>query len=147
MSRSQSLRIKSEQAGDVAVLRCVGRIVRGKPLQLLKNAVTSLARVRVIVLDLSGVERLDCADLGMLISLQGWSRNNGIQLKLVDPSNFAREMFQRTGLTCVLHISSVGDAVDVLCESDGTTENVTKRRQLRLLPTNSTSLTERHKYF
>jgi len=83
----------------------------------------------------------------MLVSLQGWSRNKGIQLKLVDPSNFAREMFQRTGLTCVLHISSVGDAVDVLCESDGRSEYVTKRRQLRLLPSNSTSLSERHKYF
>lgn len=70
----------------------------------------------------------------MLVFLQGWSRNKGIQLKLVDPSNFAREMFQRTGLTCVLHISSVGDAVDVLCESDGRSENVTKRRQLGLLP-------------
>lgn len=146
MSRSRSLDIKSEQAGEVAFLQCAGRIVRGEPLQLLKNAVTSLLRVRVIVLDLSGVEMLDCGGLGMLVFLQGWSRNNGIQLKLVDPSNFAREVFERTGLTCVLHISSVSDAVDVLCESDGTTENVTKRRQLRLFLSNGASLSERHKY-
>lgn len=126
MSRSRSLDIRIEQAGEVAVLQCAGRIVRGKPLQLLKNAVTSLRQMRVIVLDLAAVEMLDCGGLGMLVSLQGWSRNNGIQLKLVDPSNFARKMFQQTGLTCVLHISSVGDAVDVLCESDATTGNVNR---------------------
>ena len=126
MSRSRSLAIKIEQAGEVAVLQCAGRIVRGKPLQHLKNAVTSLRQMRVIVLDLAGVEMLDCGGLGMLVSLQGWSRNNGIQLKLVDPSNFAREMFQRTGLTCVLHISSVGDAVALLYESDAATGNVNR---------------------
>lgn len=148
MSRSRSFRIKSQQTGDVAVLQCAGRIVRGEPLQLLRNSVTSLPRVRVIVLDLSRVDMLDCGGLGMLVFLQGWSRrNNGIQLKLVDPSNFARELLQRTGLTHVLHISSMGDAMAVLCESDGTGENVTSRRQLRPFPSNSTSLSERHKDF
>jgi len=126
MSRPRSLHIKSEQAGDVAVLRCAGRIVRGEALHFLKNAVTSLPPIRVIVLDLSGVEMLDCGGLGMLVSLQGWTRNNGIQLKLVNPSSFAREILERTGLTCVLHISSVGDAVDVLRKSDRTTENVNR---------------------
>lgn len=34
----------------------------------------------------------------MLVFLQGWSRNKGIQLKLVDPSNFARgECFSEQG--------------------------------------------------
>ena len=114
MNRSGSLSIKSEQAGDVAVLRCAGRLVRGKALNLLKNAVISLLGKRMIVLDLSKVETLDCGALGMLVLLQCWTRSNGIQLNLVDPSKMAREMFERTGLTCVLHISSMGDAVDVL---------------------------------
>ena len=125
MSRSGSLHIKSEQAGDVTVLQCAGRILRGEALRLLKNAVTSLPGMRVIVLDLSGVEMLDGGGLGMLVSLQGWTRNNGIQLKLVNPSNFAREMLERTGLTCVLHISSVDDAVDVLCRPDNTSVRAT----------------------
>ena len=106
MSRSRSLHINSEQVRDVTVLRCAGRILRGEALRLLKNAVTNLTGMRVIVLDLSGVEMLDGGGLGMLVALQGWARNNGIQLKLVNPSKFAREMFELTGLTCVLHISS-----------------------------------------
>jgi anti-sigma B factor antagonist len=117
------LHIKSEQTSDVAVLQCAGRMVRAEELHLLKDAVTSLTHPRVIVLDLSGVEMLDGAGLGMLVFLHSWTRDNGIQLTLVNPSNFAREMLELTRLTCVLHISSMGDAVEVLCNSDSTTEN------------------------
>jgi len=80
--------------------------------------------MRLIVLDLSEVEMLDCGGLGALVLLHSWTRNRGVQLKLVNPSNFAREMFERTGLTCVLHISSVDDVVDVLCMSDRATESM-----------------------
>jgi len=120
------LHIKSEQAGDVAVLRCAGRIVRGEALQLLKDAVTSLRQPRVIVLDLSAVEMVDGGGLGMLVFLYCWTRDNGIQLKLVNPSNFAREMLEQTGLTSFLHVSSVDDAVEVLCNFDSTNENVNR---------------------
>jgi anti-anti-sigma factor len=123
VSQSKSLHVKSDQAGDVAVLQCTGRIVRDG-IYILYNAVISLPPLRVIVLDLSGVEMLDCGGLGALVFLHCSTRNNGVQLKLVNPSNFAREMFERTGLTCVLHISSVDDAMDVLCRSDSTVENV-----------------------
>jgi anti-anti-sigma factor len=101
-------------------------MVRGEALDILKNAVTSLPGIRVIVLDLSRVEMLDCGGLGMLVLLQRWTRSNGIQLKLVNPSNRAREMFKLTGLTCVLNISSLDDAVDVLRGSDDTTEHVNR---------------------
>ena len=120
------LHIKSEQAGDVAVLRCAGRIVRGEALQLLKDAVTRLRQPRVIVLDLSAVEMVDGGGLGMLVFLYCWTRDNGIQLKLVNPSNFAREMLEQTGLTSFLHVSSVDDAVEVLCNFDSTNENVNR---------------------
>jgi len=119
-----SLHIKSEQAGDVAVLQCAGRIVRGEALQLLKDTVTSLRRPRVIVLDLSAVEMLDGGGLGMLVFLHCWTRDNGIQLKFVNPSNFTLEMLEQTGLTSFLHVSSVNDAVEVLCNFDSKNENV-----------------------
>jgi anti-anti-sigma factor len=121
------LHIESEQAGEVAVLQCAGRIVRGEALHLLKDvAVASLTQTRVVVLDLSEVEMLDGGGLGMLVFLHRWTRDNGIQLKLVNPSNIAREVLERTGLTCVLHISPVADAVEVLYSSDRATENVNR---------------------
>jgi anti-anti-sigma factor len=112
-----SLHIKSEQTGDVAVLQCTGRIVRGEALHFLKDCVTTLKEPRVVVLDLTAVEMLDGGGLGMLVFLHRRSRDNGIQLKLVNPSDFVREMLNRTRLSCVFDISSVEDAVEILCTS------------------------------
>ncbi len=121
-----SLHIKSDQTGDVAVLQCTGRIVRGEALRLLKCAVTSLKQPRVVVLDLSAVEMLDGGGLGMLVFLHRWTRDNGIQLKLVNPSDFVREMLERTRLSCVFDISSVDDAVEILCTSQQVSRNVSR---------------------
>ena len=118
-----SLYIKSEQIENVAVLRCAGKIVRAEALDLLKTAVTGLTQPRIIV-ELSEVEMLDAGGLGMLVFLPCWTRDNGIQLTLRNPSTFVREMLGRTHLTSVLHISSVDDAVEVLCGTDRTVENV-----------------------
>jgi anti-anti-sigma factor len=121
-----SLYIKSEQTGDVAVLQCTGRIVRGEALRFLKCAVTGLHKPRVVVLDLSAVEMLDGGGLGMLVFLHRWTRDNGIQLKLVNPSEFVREMLDRTRLSCVFDISSVDDAVEILCRSQHVRQDVTR---------------------
>jgi len=110
-----SLRIKREQTGDVAVLQCAGRVVRGEALHFLKDAVTGLKKPRLIVLDLSEVEMLDGGGLGMLVFLHRWTRERNIQLKLVNPSDFVREMLDRTRLTCVFNISSMEDVVEILC--------------------------------
>jgi anti-anti-sigma factor len=112
-----SFHIKSEQAGDVAVLQCAGRVVRGEAIHFLKDSVTSLKEPRVVVLDLTEVEMIDGGGLGMLVFLHRWTRDNGIQLKLVNPSRFVREVLDRTRLSCVFNISSVDDAVEILCTS------------------------------
>ncbi len=110
-----SLSIRREQTGDVAVLQCAGRVVRGEALHFLKDAVTGLKKPRLIVLDLSEVEMLDGGGLGMLVFLHRWTRERNIQLKLVNPSDFVREMLDRTRLTCVFNISSMEDVVEILC--------------------------------
>jgi anti-anti-sigma factor len=112
-----SLHIKSEQTGDVAVLQCSGRIVRGEAIHFLRDAVTSLKQPRMVVLDLTDVEMLDGGGLGMLVFLHRWTRDHGIQLKLVNPSTFVREMLDLTHLSCVFNISSVEDVVEILCTS------------------------------
>jgi len=119
-----TLHIKMEQTSDVAVLQCCGRLVRGEALHLLKDAVTSLPRLRVVVLDLFEVEMLDGGGLGMLVFLHKWTRSSGTQLKLVNPSSLALQMLMRTRLTSVLHVSSIDDVVDIFCNSHRTTANV-----------------------
>ena len=119
-----SLHIKMKQTGEVGVLQCAGRLVRGEALHVLKDAVTSSSRLRVVILDLSEVEMLDGGGLGMLVSLHHWTHAADIQLKLVNPSGLALEMLMRTRLTTVLHVSSMDDVVESLCNSDGAIENV-----------------------
>ena len=62
----------------------------------------------------------------MLVFLNCWTRDNGIQLKLVNPSKLAREMLERTRLTSILNISSVEDALEILCNVDNTVENLNR---------------------
>lgn len=93
-------------------------------LCLLSDAVTGLSQSRVIVLDLSEVAMVGARGLGTLVSLHNWASANGIQLKLVNPSKLMREILDLTGLTSVLHVSSLDEVIEMFCSVDRTIENV-----------------------
>ena len=112
------LTIDVEKTGDVAVVRCVGRIVRGAGIRTLRDAVLSEKNVRIVVVDLSDVETLDAGGLTALLSLQQWARNRNVQLKLVNPSHFVNEVLTRTGLNRVFEISKFEHALFVLSARD-----------------------------
>lgn len=112
------LMIDVEKNGGVAVVHCSGRLVRGVEVCTLRNAVVSEKTTRVVVLDLSQVEFMDAGGLNSLVSLYHWTRNHGVQLKLVNPSGFVHEMLTRTRLNRVLDISSLRDALEILSGSD-----------------------------
>jgi anti-anti-sigma factor len=113
-----SFQVISEQTGDVAILQCQGRLVRGEAIFTLREAVTAFPDARILVLDLTGVQTMDGGGLGMLTMLHRWTRDHGTALKLVNPNPFVRELLQRTHLVCVFDISSVEDVVDILCTSE-----------------------------
>jgi len=112
------LTIDVEKTGDVAVVRCVGRIVRGAEVGTLRNAVFAENDIRIVVIDLSDVETLDAGGLTALLSLQQWARNRNVQLKLVNPSHFVNEVLTRTGLNRVFDISTFEHALFVLSAPD-----------------------------
>jgi anti-anti-sigma factor len=112
------LTIDVEKTGDVAVVRCVGRIVRGAEVRTLRNAVFSERDIRIVVIDLSDVETLDAGGLTVLLSLQQWARNRKVQLKLVNPSHFVNQVLTRTGLDHVFDISTFEHALFVLRAPD-----------------------------
>jgi anti-anti-sigma factor len=111
------LTVKSERAGDVVVIKCAGRIVRGHEAAL-RNAVLEEKLARVVVVDLSDVESVDAGGLNLLVYLHRWTESNRAHLKLVNPRPFVREMLTRTHLNCVFDISSFHDALAVLCSSE-----------------------------
>jgi anti-anti-sigma factor len=112
------LTIDVEKAGNVAVAHCMGRLVRGEEVCTLRNAVVSEKTTRIVVLDLSQLEFMDAGGLNALVSLHHWTRNHGIQLKLVHPSPFVREILARTHLDRVFDIASLHDALTVLSGAD-----------------------------
>ena len=108
------LTIDVEKSGDVAVVKCGGRIVRGEEVCTLRNAVVAEKSSRIVVLDLSDVESVDAGGLTTLLSLHEWARSRGVQLKLVNPSHFVFEMLTRTKLDRVLDISNLHHALHVI---------------------------------
>jgi anti-anti-sigma factor len=121
-----SLHVEIEQTEEIAVLKCGGRMVGAEALGFVKDVVTRLSPLRVIVLDLSGVAMLDAHGLGMLVSLHNSACAADIELKVVNPSKLVREMLELTGLTSVLHVSSLQDIIEVFCASNPAIENVTR---------------------
>jgi len=108
------LTVDIERASDVAIVRCVGRIVRGAEVSILRNAVISEKNPRTIVLDLSELEFVDAGGLSALVFLHNWTQDRGIHLKLVHPSRFVRELLVRTGLDHIFEISNFNEALVVL---------------------------------
>jgi anti-anti-sigma factor len=112
------LTIDVEKTGDVAVVRCAGRIVRGAEVRTLSDAVFSEQDIRIVVIDLSDVEMLDAGGLTALLSLLQWARSRNVQFKLVNPSHFVNEVLTRTGLDHVFDISTFEHALFVLSSPD-----------------------------
>jgi anti-anti-sigma factor len=111
------LTIDVEKNGDVAVVRCGGRIVRGEEVSTLREAVIAEKTSRIVVLDLSDVDLVDAGGLTTLLSLHQWARSRGVQLKLVNPSHFVQEILTRTNLDRVFDVSCLHTALHVITGS------------------------------
>jgi anti-anti-sigma factor len=118
------LTVTTEQFGDVVTLRCRGRIVRGQETAILCAAVAQQGRN--LVLNLSGVDAIDAAGIGLLVSLQA----AGIYLKLVNPTTQVREILSVTQLESVFEICEA-QSMEASTESmqAGVQENQLERLQ------------------
>jgi anti-anti-sigma factor len=112
------LTIDVEKNGEVAVVHCSGRLVRGVEVCSLKTAVISQKTTRIVMLDLSQVEFMDAGGLNALVSLHNWARNHGTQLKIVNPARLVREMLTCTHLNRLFDMSSLREAMAILSGVD-----------------------------
>ncbi len=85
------LNVLIENIGDIAVIECEGRIVQDEAAFNLRKAVASQTDARIIVLDLSEVSAIAGGGLGMLVSLQRWTQDHDIRLKLFNPRQSVRD--------------------------------------------------------
>ncbi len=107
------LNVTIQHSENMAVLRCVGRIVAGDEANTLRKAVLSQVNCRTVVLDLTRVDAIDGGGMGVLVFLQEWARASEVDLKLTNPTSRVRELFELTNLDSVFEIFSSEDAVSV----------------------------------
>lgn len=103
------LKVFVNHVGNAAVLQCEGRIVRGEESRLLCAAIGSSEAI----LDLSGVESIDAAGVGMLVSLQA----AGVYLTLLNPNEAVSAVLNLTGLETVFDIrrgETLGEILELI---------------------------------
>lgn len=98
------LTVQSQTLGDVAVVRCRGRIVSGEESRLVQREVEALMReTKNIVLQLAEVNYIDSGGLGALVRLRGMLQAARGDLKLCQLSPFVTQVLQATNLLSVFH--------------------------------------------
>jgi len=110
------LKVTVERSDDEVVLRCRGRILRGDETAILCAAVGQ--RERNLILDLTQVDAIDAAGIGLLVSLQA----SGIYLKLLNPTEPVREVLRLTQVESIFEICETGICETAVCETRGPLE-------------------------
>ena len=106
------LSLKTRVTEDVTVICCKGRIAYGAEAAALSGEFAELApQTRRVVL--SGVELIDAAGLGALISVALTAQASQCSLKLAAPGNLIRELLDLTKLTSVFELYPTLDAATV----------------------------------
>ncbi len=97
------MRVTVAKAGKTSIVRCEGRMTLGEPLERVRDAVLCEAN-NVVRIDLSGVNRIDAAGLGMLASLCRLAYVVGIDLCLVNPSNRVQQLLELVHLDFAMDV-------------------------------------------
>ena len=108
------LKVTIERIGDVAVVHCEGRVVQSAAAFRLRDAVTQQGNARAVLVDLSNVQSVEGGGLGMLVFLQRWAGEHGIQFKVFDPPAFVRQRIRQVRWASELEIAGTNDVLALL---------------------------------
>ncbi len=90
--------------GEVAVIRCRGRVVVGETAGLRDLVLSEIDRKHEVVLNFSEVPLIDSTGLGMLASSCMAARKRGLDVKLVAPSPYVADVLETTMLGTVFKV-------------------------------------------
>ncbi len=102
------LQIEEHQLeGGITVVGMSGRLALGRESQRIEKIVDELAKkgARKVIFDLSRVEYIDSAGIGLLALASGKTKESGGKLVVVSGSGRVLEMLKLTQMTAVLTIS------------------------------------------
>jgi anti-sigma B factor antagonist len=100
------IRIVEERAGDVAILRMAGRLELDDGDIVFRDCVDRLVAQgqTKILLDLKGVDRIDSAGMGMLVSKYLSTRKRGGTIKLLHLTRHSDHVLDITRLATIFEI-------------------------------------------
>jgi anti-sigma B factor antagonist len=108
------LSLETRVAEDLTVICRKGRIAYGIEAAALSGEIAELAsQARRVVIDLSGVEMIDAAGLGALISVALTAQASQCTVKLAAPGDLIRQLLELTKLTSVFEVHPTLDAATV----------------------------------
>jgi anti-anti-sigma factor len=113
VSRAPELKLETERKNSETTVRATGRITLNTNA-MLENAVRDLTgEGKRIVLDMTNVDYIDSAGLGTLVSIYMHARRANCNLKIANPKQRVRDLFNRSGLAPVFE----GHSFDALWEA------------------------------
>jgi anti-sigma B factor antagonist len=97
------MNISQRIVGNVALIDLSGRVTLGEGTETLRDKINSLLNQghRNLILNLSGVDYVDSAGLGEIVSSYATVRRNGGSLKLVGLTSRIRDLLSITKLLTV----------------------------------------------
>ena len=99
------LSLETRNSGDIIVVHCHGRIVYRDEAAALSRLISQvLQQSSKIVLDLSGVSRMDSAGIGELALLQTWAQEKKASFKCAGANTLVRSLLDLTNLDSVLDV-------------------------------------------
>jgi anti-anti-sigma regulatory factor len=112
------LSVHIENVGTMAVIECVGRIVRSEAAFTLRDAVRSQRNASMVVLDLSSVSAIEAGGLGMLVFLQRWAQDHDIRLKLFNPRQVVRHRLERVNSMREFEFATIDEMIALLAHAE-----------------------------
>lgn len=97
----------SYEENGVAIVRLSGRFTLGSSMSLAESKINQLIEaqgIRKLVLDMTNVEHVDSAGLGLIVYMQGKLQELGGQIHLAAPNGRVMQLFQMTHTEKLLQI-------------------------------------------
>ena len=100
-----SLSLESRHCGSVYIISCRGRIVSGEESAVLEAALErGMCEFTRVVLDVSRVDRIDSAGMGLLVRFLWHARNRKGDVRLATPTESITHLLKVTKLDSVFQI-------------------------------------------
>jgi len=99
------LHLHTRAVDDVTILYCHGWITCGNEVAALSERIERLLpHKQHLVIELSGVEKIDSTGLGELAMVMMWARACGCSIKLANARHKVQDLLELTNLSSVLEI-------------------------------------------